>query len=282
MTVETTQPQLLANELTSEPTRGHKTAVVAGVSSFIIHACVAYFWQAEPIEPLTEKPPQIIEVAIIKPEPLPVIKPPVEPPKPPEPVKPVKVEKPKPSPKPKPVPVAPPKPPVVTPPQAVKAPPKVVQKTEAPVQPEMEDSPEAKVTAPVLAPPPPKVEPTPAPAVVPAAKPAAKPSTESHSEKHGSGGVSSGVVPLERVQPKYPSRALSRHIEGHVTIEFTITPHGSVTDARIVSATPEDIFDEAALDAIRQWKFKQKIVNGEAVEQRAVQTLQFKLANEEE
>jgi protein TonB len=90
--------------------------------------------------------------------------------------------------------------------------------------------------------------------------------------------ISSGVIPLERVSPKYPPRAANRNIEGWVKIEFTITPHGSVDDAVAVEAEPAEIFDEAALNAINQWKFKEKMVNGVAVEQRAVQTLQFKLA----
>ncbi len=89
--------------------------------------------------------------------------------------------------------------------------------------------------------------------------------------------LSAGVIPLERVPPKYPARAANRHIEGWVKIEFTITTDGTVENALVVEAQPAEIFDEAALKAINQWTFKEKIVNGVAVEQRAVQTLQFKL-----
>jgi len=89
--------------------------------------------------------------------------------------------------------------------------------------------------------------------------------------------ISTGVVPLERIPPKYPMRAANRHIEGWVKIEFTITTSGKVENATVVEAEPAEIFDEAALNAINQWLFKEKIVNGVAVEQRAVQTLQFKL-----
>ncbi|MGZ5050072.1 MAG: energy transducer TonB [Methylobacter sp.] len=89
--------------------------------------------------------------------------------------------------------------------------------------------------------------------------------------------ISSGIVPLERVPPKYPARAAERHIEGWVKVEFTIATDGTVKDAAVVEAEPADVFDEAALRAINQWIFKEKIVNGVPVEQRAVQTLQFKL-----
>ncbi len=91
--------------------------------------------------------------------------------------------------------------------------------------------------------------------------------------------VSSGVVPLVRIPPKYPSRAMNRHLEGWVKIQFTITTTGEVENPSVVAAETADIFDEAALDAISQWKFKEKVVNGKAVEQLAVQTLQFKLTN---
>jgi len=84
-------------------------------------------------------------------------------------------------------------------------------------------------------------------------------------------------VPLFRVPPKYPPRAASRQIEGWVKVEFTIQTDGSVDDAVVVGSEPENIFDDAALTAISKWKFKEKIVNGVAVPQRAVQRLQFKL-----
>ena len=91
------------------------------------------------------------------------------------------------------------------------------------------------------------------------------------------GGISTGVIALSRVPPKYPARAANRHIEGWVKIEFTITTIGTVIDPVVVDAQPADTFDDAALKAISQWTFKQKIVDGVAVTQRAVQTLQFKL-----
>ena len=89
--------------------------------------------------------------------------------------------------------------------------------------------------------------------------------------------VVSSVIPLFRVPPKYPSYAASQHIEGWVKVEFTVQTDGSVDDAVVVSSEPDDIFDAAALTAINKWEFKEKIVNGVAVTQRAVQKLQFKL-----
>jgi len=170
--------------------------------------------------------------------------------------------------------------PVVKPPKPIKKP--VVVKKPAPA-PKPQPT-EIKEVIPV-----PKFEPAPtfipAPPVV-APAPAAAPSASSNSRAtakttgHGrddSKTVVSGVVPLFRVPPKYPPRAASRQIEGWVKVEFTIQTDGSVDDAVVVGSEPENIFDDAALTAISKWKFKEKIVNGVAVPQRAVQRLQFKL-----
>lgn len=89
--------------------------------------------------------------------------------------------------------------------------------------------------------------------------------------------LSTNIIPLVRIPPRYPMRAANRHIEGWVKIEFTITKRGTVKDAVVVAAQPNKIFNKSALQAIRLWKFKAKIIAGEAFEQRVVQVLQFKL-----
>ena len=94
----------------------------------------------------------------------------------------------------------------------------------------------------------------------------------------GAGKVSSNVIPLVRIPPRYPMRAARRKIEGWVKVEFTITENGTVKDAVVVDAQPPEIFNREALQAITRWKFKAKIIDGEAFEQRAVQILQFKLS----
>ena len=73
-------------------------------------------------------------------------------------------------------------------------------------------------------------------------------------------------------------RASKRRIQGWVKIEFTITKLGTVKDAVVKEAHPSNIFNHAALRAIRRWKFKAKIIDGQPVEQLALQVLQFKLA----
>jgi TonB family protein len=56
--------------------------------------------------------------------------------------------------------------------------------------------------------------------------------------------------------PKYPAQALANRITGNVMLEITVAPDGSVSDARVVHATPAGVFDEAAIAAARAWKFQ--------------------------
>jgi periplasmic protein TonB len=86
------------------------------------------------------------------------------------------------------------------------------------------------------------------------------------------------VIPLVRVNPDYPQRALGRGLEGWVQVQFTITPAGTVKDAIVVDAEPADVFNDAALKAIERWRYNPKVENGAAVERVGVQTrILFKL-----
>jgi len=91
-------------------------------------------------------------------------------------------------------------------------------------------------------------------------------------------GADTDVLPLVRIPPDYPPRALSRGIEGWVRVQFTISINGSVKDAIVVAAEPPNVFDQAALAAIARWRYNPRIVNGEPVERVGVQTeIRFEL-----
>jgi protein TonB len=75
-------------------------------------------------------------------------------------------------------------------------------------------------------------------------------------------------TPLVRVPPRYPILATRRGIEGRVLVSFTIGKDGSVYDVRVLAAEPPDVFDAAAVKAVRQWRYEPKIVDGDPVEQR--------------
>lgn len=61
---------------------------------------------------------------------------------------------------------------------------------------------------------------------------------------------------LQDAQPRYPLPALRGRIEGAVEVAFDIQPDGSVRNARMLSATPEGVFDAAALAVATRWRFE--------------------------
>ena len=81
----------------------------------------------------------------------------------------------------------------------------------------------------------------------------------------GVGGSDRDIVPLVRVDPEYPPRAKQRGIEGWVEVEFTITKVGTVRDERVLNSNPPRVFDRAALQAIRRWRYNPQIEIGIAV-----------------
>jgi protein TonB len=87
-----------------------------------------------------------------------------------------------------------------------------------------------------------------------------------------------GVIPLVRIQPIYPRDAAEKRLEGWVRMEFSIDAKGAVRNAKVIGAQPPGVFDRAAIQALRKWKYKPKIENGVPVEQHGIQVqLTFKL-----
>lgn len=81
-------------------------------------------------------------------------------------------------------------------------------------------------------------------------------------------------TPIQVRQPIYPQAALSRGIEGDVVVEFSLGSDGSVHDLRLISSTPAGVFDQAALDAMRFWKYAMPVA---AATTRYRQTVSFAL-----
>lgn len=86
------------------------------------------------------------------------------------------------------------------------------------------------------------------------------------------------AVPVYKMAPKYPRKAAKSRIEGWVKVEFTITAKGAVTDAVVVDSRPRRTFDRSAVQSVRKWRFKPKIVDGRPVQRKASQVIEFKLA----
>lgn len=84
----------------------------------------------------------------------------------------------------------------------------------------------------------------------------------------GIGGFSSDgeFLPIVKVAPQYPRRALSRGIEGYCTVQYTVTKNGAVRDPVVVDAQPEGIFDRASIQAALKFKYKPRVIDGEPVD----------------
>ena len=111
----------------------------------------------------------------------------------------------------------------------------------------------------------------------------------------GGFGISDGeYLPIVKVQPQYPRRALSRGLAGYVIVEFTVTAQGTVKDPFVVencghipnARSPEEcvdkpnsVFDSSAVKAALKFKYKPKVIDGNPVETTGVQNkITFELA----
>ncbi|ROV58033.1 energy transducer TonB [Vibrio ponticus] len=95
----------------------------------------------------------------------------------------------------------------------------------------------------------------------------------------GDFGVNQQAMPLYRVEPRYPAKALRRGAEGFVVLKFTIDPTGRPTDIEVVDAKPRRMFEKEAVRALRKWKYQPKVEDGSALSQFGQTVrLEFKLA----
>jgi protein TonB len=91
------------------------------------------------------------------------------------------------------------------------------------------------------------------------------------------GGFSLGVgegdyLPIVKVAPIYPNRALTRGVEGFCVVQYTVTSLGSTKDPVVVeSQCTSSLFHRASLNAALKFKYKPRIIDGEAVEVPGVQ-----------
>ncbi|MEE4202721.1 MAG: energy transducer TonB [Halieaceae bacterium] len=87
-------------------------------------------------------------------------------------------------------------------------------------------------------------------------------------------GMSSGdgeYLPIVKVAPIYPRRAQTRGITGYCIVEYTVTTSGSIRDPQPVDCQPAGIFESASVKAALKFKYKPRVVDGEAIEVAGVQ-----------
>ena len=77
---------------------------------------------------------------------------------------------------------------------------------------------------------------------------------------------------LRAPAPDYPPAALNQRITGSVTLEYSVDTRGEPRDIHVVEATPPGVFDQAAINAVRRWRYAPPTVDGTVVEVPAVRT----------
>jgi protein TonB len=88
--------------------------------------------------------------------------------------------------------------------------------------------------------------------------------------------VSSGVMQgnlIRKVDPPYPNMARIAHIQGDVVLQATISKQGTIENLRGVSGHP--ILIQAAMEAVRQWRYRPYELNNEPVEVETTVTVRF-------
>jgi protein TonB len=91
------------------------------------------------------------------------------------------------------------------------------------------------------------------------------------------GGFSLGVgegdyLPIVKVAPIYPQRALSRGVEGYCVVQYTVTRQGTIRDPFVVEdQCTSSLFHRASIQAALKFKYKPRVIDGQAVEVPGVQ-----------
>jgi len=80
---------------------------------------------------------------------------------------------------------------------------------------------------------------------------------------------------IVNVPPHYPPHAQSARVEGTVVLDAVIDPTGRVTDVRVTHSV--NLLDQAAVEAVRQWRFTPTLLNGEPVSILLTVTVRFTL-----
>lgn len=251
--VVSTWPSIPFTANTSRPGVLKKQHVLLLVAvSFVLHGG-AWWLMQQAKAPVPEVAPQVPEmtVELTSPTPPSPEPPPPEPPPPPPP---------------------PPPPAPEEDPDAVKPPPKpVVKKVEKP-KPVPKPQPLKKPEPPT----PPAPAPTPAQSAPPSPSPAPAAPAAAPGPVKESAAVS-GLASLGNPPPEYPSLALRRNWEGTVVLRIKVLPNGRAGTVEVTRSSGKQQLDDAAVEAVRNWKFIPAKRGDTPIEGFATQTIDFKL-----
>jgi protein TonB len=80
---------------------------------------------------------------------------------------------------------------------------------------------------------------------------------------------------MQKITPQYPAIAKAARIQGTVVLQATISKTGSIENLRVVSGPP--MLQQAAMDAVRQWRYRPYLLNGDPVEVETTVNVVFNL-----
>jgi len=85
-----------------------------------------------------------------------------------------------------------------------------------------------------------------------------------------------GELVIKKVAPQYPEEARRAHIQGTVLLQVVVSKNGTVEDVQLISGPPE--LTEAAIKAVKHWKYKPYLLQGEPVEVETIIQVNFSLS----
>ena len=96
-------------------------------------------------------------------------------------------------------------------------------------------------------------------------------------EIDGVGGIATGdgdYLPIVKVAPVYPRRAMERNISGSCLVRYTVTTAGTVRDVQVIEAgCPEQIFRRPSIEAAKRFRYKPRVADGVLIEVRGVRNM---------
>ena len=90
-------------------------------------------------------------------------------------------------------------------------------------------------------------------------------------------GVTQGLL-ISKIEPRYPKIALAAHVTGTVLLHAIISKQGEITELQVVNGHP--LLIAAAIDAVKQWRYRPYLLSGEPVEVETNVTVNFQLTQE--
>jgi protein TonB len=86
-----------------------------------------------------------------------------------------------------------------------------------------------------------------------------------------------GLTLVKSVRPIYPARANLNKIQGWVELDFTVAESGAVKDIAVHAASAPGVFEDAAISALSQWRYRPMQRDAKSVAQRARIRIRFAL-----